>query len=114
MSPEQAQGLMLDARSDLYSVGVMLFEMLTGNKPYVGNSAVEVMQQHVHGPRPRLPAAACGVRAAARTASWRASATSVSRPTPRRRSLGTDGRHRLQLAPAQAHAAPAQAPRQGT
>jgi serine/threonine protein kinase len=56
MSPEQAQGLILDARSDLYSVGVMLFEMLTGNKPYVGNSAVEVMQQHVHGPRPRLPA----------------------------------------------------------
>jgi hypothetical protein len=33
----------------------MLFEMLTGNKPYVGNSAVEVMQQHVHGPRPPLP-----------------------------------------------------------
>jgi eukaryotic-like serine/threonine-protein kinase len=56
MSPEQAQGLLLDARSDLYSTGVMLFEMLTGNKPYVGNSAVEVMQQHVHGPRPRLPA----------------------------------------------------------
>ena len=53
MSPEQAQGLPLDARSDLYSVGVMLFEMLTGNKPYVGNTAVEVMQQHVHGPRPR-------------------------------------------------------------
>jgi DNA-binding response OmpR family regulator len=56
MSPEQTQGLPLDARSDLYSVGVMLFEMLTGNKPYVGYSAVEVMQQHVHGPRPRLPA----------------------------------------------------------
>ena len=55
MSPEQAQGVPLDARSDLYSVGVMLFEMLTGNKPYVGNSAVDVMQQHVHGPRPRLP-----------------------------------------------------------
>jgi hypothetical protein len=33
----------------------MLFELLTGAKPYVGNSAVEVMQQHVHGPRPPLP-----------------------------------------------------------
>jgi serine/threonine protein kinase len=54
MSPEQAQGIALDARSDIYSVGVMLFEMLSGNKPYTGSSAVEVMQQHVHGPRPRL------------------------------------------------------------
>ncbi|HEX2790189.1 MAG TPA: protein kinase [Steroidobacteraceae bacterium] len=60
MSPEQAQGIPLDSRSDLYSVGVMLFEMLTGSKPYMGNSAVEVMQQHVHGPRPRLPAPLAG------------------------------------------------------
>jgi DNA-binding response OmpR family regulator len=55
MSPEQAQGLPLDARSDLYSTGVMLYEMLTGAKPYVGTTAVEVMQQHVRGPRPALP-----------------------------------------------------------
>jgi serine/threonine protein kinase len=55
MSPEQAQGLPLDARSDLYSTGVILFEMLTGNKPYLGSTAVEVMQQHVNGTRPALP-----------------------------------------------------------
>ncbi|MFI4894997.1 MAG: protein kinase [Steroidobacterales bacterium] len=57
MSPEQAQGLPLDARSDLYSTGVILFEMLTGNKPYLGSTAVEVMQQHVNGQRPPLPPA---------------------------------------------------------
>jgi len=57
MSPEQAQGLPLDARSDLYSTGVILYEMLTGNKPYLGATAVEVMQQHVNGPRPALPPA---------------------------------------------------------
>ena len=55
MSPEQAQGLPLDARSDLYSVGVILFEMLTGSRPYAGSTAVEIMQRHVYGPRPRLP-----------------------------------------------------------
>jgi predicted Ser/Thr protein kinase/ActR/RegA family two-component response regulator len=57
MSPEQAQGLELDQRSDLYSLGVIFFEMLTGAKPYLGNSAIEVLQQHVNGPLPELPPA---------------------------------------------------------
>lgn len=56
MSPEQAQGDELDGRSDLYSLGVIFFEMLTGSKPYLGATAVEVLQQHVTAPVPQLPA----------------------------------------------------------
>ncbi len=55
MSPEQAQGLELDARSDLYSLGVIFYEMLTGEKPYQGSSAIEVLQQHVNAAVPQLP-----------------------------------------------------------
>jgi DNA-binding NarL/FixJ family response regulator len=55
MSPEQALGEELDARSDLYSLGVMYHEMLTGKKPFTGGSAMEVLQQHVNAPPPQLP-----------------------------------------------------------
>jgi DNA-binding response OmpR family regulator len=56
MSPEQAQGEQLDARTDLYSLGVILYEMLAGKKPYLGASAIDVLQQHVMAPVPELPA----------------------------------------------------------
>jgi DNA-binding NarL/FixJ family response regulator len=55
MSPEQALGEQLDARSDFYSLGVICYEMLTGEKPYMGASAMEVLQQHVSSPPPSLP-----------------------------------------------------------
>jgi serine/threonine-protein kinase PpkA len=54
MSPEQARGTALDARSDLYSVGVMAFELLTGRRPYVG-ADVEVLLKHQLDPIPALP-----------------------------------------------------------
>ena len=60
MSPEQALGEKLDPRSDLYSLGVIFHEMLTGRKPFVGNSAMEVLQQHVNTEPPRLPASLSG------------------------------------------------------
>jgi DNA-binding response OmpR family regulator len=55
MSPEQALGESLDARSDFYSLGVICYEMLTGQKPYTGGTAMEVLQQHVSAPTPTLP-----------------------------------------------------------
>lgn len=52
LSPEQAQGLAVDARSDLYSVGVILFELLTGHVPFEAESAVTIALKHVSEPPP--------------------------------------------------------------
>ncbi len=48
ISPEQAKGSHIDARSDLYSVGVVLYEMITGRLPFEGDSPVSVAIQHIH------------------------------------------------------------------
>ncbi|MDR0945368.1 MAG: Stk1 family PASTA domain-containing Ser/Thr kinase [Bifidobacteriaceae bacterium] len=56
LSPEQARGETVDARSDLYSTGCVLYELLTGRPPFVGDSAVSVAYQHVRE-QPAAPSA---------------------------------------------------------
>ena len=55
MSPEQAEGLPVDGRTDIYSLGVIFYEMLTGEKPYEGDSAIKVIMKHIQSPVPQLP-----------------------------------------------------------
>jgi eukaryotic-like serine/threonine-protein kinase len=56
MSPEQGHGEPLDGRSDLYSLGVMLFEMLARDKPYKADNPMTLIYKHRKEPVPRLPA----------------------------------------------------------
>jgi serine/threonine-protein kinase len=59
MSPEQARGKKLDGRSDLYAVGVILYQMITGRLPFAGDSAVELLHRHINEP-PVHPAEVIG------------------------------------------------------
>jgi serine/threonine protein kinase len=60
MSPEQARGDATDERTDLYALGVILYQMLAGEKPYVGETTEAILEQHCNAPLPQLPAALSG------------------------------------------------------
>lgn len=55
VSPEQVAGDDVDNRADLYALGVMLYEMLTGERPFHGERLVDLLHAHVQAPIPRLP-----------------------------------------------------------
>jgi serine/threonine-protein kinase len=54
MSPEQANGDELDGRSDIYSLGIIIFEMLTGKLPYTANTPIGLIMQHITQPIPNI------------------------------------------------------------
>lgn len=55
MSPEQALGEVEDESTDIYSMGAVFYNMLTGEKPYKGETLEQIVQQHLHAPVPQLP-----------------------------------------------------------
>jgi serine/threonine protein kinase len=57
MSPEQGHGRETDERSDIYSLGVILYEMLMRRKPYVAGTPMQIIYKHANAPLPHLPIA---------------------------------------------------------
>jgi serine/threonine-protein kinase len=52
MSPEQAKGWSVDHRSDIFSFGCVLFEVVTGHRPFQGDSVVDTLHKIIHSPAP--------------------------------------------------------------
>ncbi|MBI5667491.1 MAG: serine/threonine protein kinase [Chloroflexi bacterium] len=74
MSPEQAHGLPLDARSDIYSLGIVLFELITGREPYQAETPMALLLKHINEPIPPISQFRKGVPASVEQVIARATA----------------------------------------
>jgi WD40 repeat protein/transcriptional regulator with XRE-family HTH domain len=74
MSPEQIQSLSVRPQTDIYCLGIMLYEMLTGVLPFAGPTPIDLIQQHINTPMPPLSAHLGGLPAHLDRVVWRATA----------------------------------------